>query len=670
MNPSSFLSARALLLALLAPSLLHAAVVEYDLTIAEQTLSPAGKATSVLTINGGIPGPTLRFREGDTARITVHNHLRENTLLHWHGLLVPNDQDGVPDITTPPIKPGASFTYVFPLKQSGTYWYHSHAGLQEQKGLLGSIVITPRDGESVHADHDYVVLMSDWTNESTNEVLRTLVRGSSYYSVKKGTQQSLLGAIQTGAVREYVDREKARMPAMDISDVAYDAFFINGQRDHHLAGKPGGRIRLRLINGGAASYFFAESSTGDMTVIAADGHPVEPFKIKRLQMGNGETYDVLVTLPGAGSWEVRATASDGSGHASAWIGDGTPHSAPDVPKPDLYRMDAMLMSAMEEDTSKSERPQSPYRQLRAIGSTTLPANASVHTMELRLTGDMQRYIWSFNGKTMNQESMIPVRQGEVLRLELVNDTMMHHPIHLHGFFFRLINGQGERSPLKHTVDVPPMGRQTIEFQAIERGDWMFHCHLLYHMASGMGRLVSVGDGTCNTMMNMGEHGIIPTHLFLDGSVQSHMTEGTLSIMRERDSLNARWQAGLFDSRDAPYEIDLTYDHYFNSNFTAFLGARLTDDREDKNRAIAGIHYRLPYLIDSTLGVDSEGGVRVGIGKTIQLTERLSVFGMVDYDTRTDLEWQAGVEYTLTKQLSLVGQYHSDFGLGAGLGFHF
>lgn len=670
MKPSSSPFNRAVLLALLAPSLLPAAVVEYDLTIAEQTLSPAGKATSVLTINGGIPGPTLRFREGDTARITVHNHLHENTLLHWHGLLVPNDQDGVPDITTPPIKPGASFTYVFPLKQSGTYWYHSHAGLQEQKGLLGSIVITPRDGEAVKADRDHVVLMSDWTNESTTEVLRTLVRGSSYYSVKKGTQQSVLGAMRTGAVREYFDREKARMPAMDISDVAYDAFFINGQRDHHLAGKPGERIRLRLINGGAASYFYAESSTGEMTIIAADGHAVEPFKIKRLQMGNGETYDVLVTIPGAGSWEVRATASDGSGHASAWIGDGTRHAAPEVPKPDLYRMDAMLMSAMDDDTLNSERPQSPYRQLRAISSTTLPSKAAVHTMELRLTGDMQRYIWSFNGKTMTQESMIPVRQGEVLRLELVNDTMMHHPIHLHGFFFRLVNGQGERSPLKHTVDVPPMGRQVIEFLANERGDWMFHCHLLYHMASGMGRVVSVGDGTCNGMMDMGEHGIIPTHLFLDGSVQSHMTEGTLTIMRERDSLNARWQAGLFDSRDAPYEIDLTYDHYFNSNLTAFLGARLTDDRADKNRAIVGINYRLPYLIDSMLGVDSEGGIRVGIGKAIQLTERLSLFGMVHYDTRTDLEWQAGIEYTLTKQLSLVGQYHSDFGLGAGLGFHF
>jgi FtsP/CotA-like multicopper oxidase with cupredoxin domain len=654
----------------LAYSCASAALVEYNLTIEEKALAPAGKSTSVFTINGQMPGPTLRFREGDRARIRVHNQLQEPTLLHWHGLLVPNAQDGVPDITTPSIQPGATFTYEFPIKQSGTYWYHSHQGLQEQKGILGSIVITPRDGEIVKADRDYVMLMSDWTNESTNEVLRTLVRGSSYYSLKKGSPQSLLGAVKAGATHEWFDREKARMPAMDISDVAYDAFFINGVRESHLVGKPGESIRLRLINGGAASYFYAESSTGEMTIIASDGQRVEPVKVKRLLMGDGETYDVLVTVPSSGSWEIRATASDGSGLASAWIGEGERHAAPNVPKPDLYRMDAMLMSAMDETMADPARPGSPYAKLRAPRSTALPKHAKVNTMELRLTGDMQRYIWSFNGKTMVEESMIPVKTGEVLRLELINDTMMHHPIHLHGFFFRVVNEQGERSPLKHTVDVPPMGKRTIEFEANELGSWMFHCHLLYHMASGMGRMVMVSEGINNEMPEMGEHGNVPWHVLLDGSIQSHMTDGNLMLMQERETFNARWQVGLFDSHDAPYEIDLTYDHYFNANLTSFLGARLTDDHHDKNRAIAGINYRLPYLIDSTLGVDSEGGIRVGVGKTIQLTDRVSLFGMIHYDTRTRIEWQAGVEYTLSKQFSLVGQYHSEFGLGAGFGFHF
>jgi FtsP/CotA-like multicopper oxidase with cupredoxin domain len=654
----------------LAVSCVHAAVVEYDLTVEQKTLSPAGTPTKVFTINGQMPGPTLRFREGDWARIRVHNKLSEETMLHWHGLLVPNGQDGVPHITAPPIEAGETRTYEFPIKQSGTYWYHSHQGLQEQKGILGSIVITPRDGESVKTDRDYVVLMSDWTNESTAEVLRTLVRGSSYYSLKKGSPQSLLGAAKAGATREWFDREKARMPAMDISDVAYDAFFINGQREQALVGKPGERIRLRLINGGAASYFYAESSTGEMTIIASDGQRVEPVKVKRLLMGDGETYDVLITVPSSGTWEVRATANDGSGHASAWIGEGERHAAPDVPKPDLYRMDAMLMAAMDDTMADHERPSAPYAKLRAPRSTLLPKHAKVNTMELRLTGDMQRYIWSFNGKTMVEESMIPVQRGEVLRLELINDTMMHHPIHLHGFFFRVVTDQGERSPLKHTVDVPPMGRRTIEFEANELGSWMFHCHLLYHMASGMGRMVMVSDGMHMDMPEMGEHGKVPWHLLLDGTAQSHMTDGNLMLMHERDSLNARWQAGLFDSRDAAYEIDLTYDHYFNANLSSFIGARLTDDDHDKNRAIAGITYRLPYLFDSSLGVDSEGGIRVGVGKTVQLTDRLSIFGMIHYDTRTRVEWQAGFDYTLSKQFSLVGQYHSDFGLGAGFGFRF
>ncbi len=666
--PSRFTTISLIVLSL--TTFIPADVVSYELSIDQQPLQPAGRATAVYTINGSFPGPTLRFREGDVARITVHNRLTVDTLLHWHGLLVPNEQDGVPDITTPAIKPGSSFTYVFPIKQSGTYWYHSHAGFQEQKGLLGAIVITPRKGEPVNTERDHVLLMSDWTNESTNEVLRTLVRSSPAYSIKKATQQSLFGAYQAGAMHEYFEREKTRMPAMDISDVAYDAFLINGKCDHHLAGKPGDCVRLRLINGGAASYFYVESSTGDMTVIAADGQQVEPFKIKRLQMGNGETYDVTITIPAEGSWEVRATASDGSGHASAWIGDGARHVAADVPRADLYRMDAVLMENMEENAASQDRPASPYRQLRAINPTTFPAKARVRSMELRLTGDMQRYIWSFNGKTMNEESMIPVRKGEILRLELVNDTMMHHPIHLHGFFFRLINGQGAHAPLKHTVDVPPMGRQTIEFQANEQGDWMFHCHLLYHMASGMGRVISVGDGTCNPMMDMGEHGVIPTHVLLDGSMLSHMTDGTLSIQRERDSLNARWQAQIFEADASPYEIDFTYDHYFNSNFTALIGARFTDDQEDKNRALIGIDYRLPYLIDSSLELDSEGGMRVGLSKTMQLTNRLRAFASMHHDTRTDFEWISGLEYACSKQLSVMGQYHSDYGLGAGLGFHF
>ena len=289
--------AKHILLSLLLAVPALAKVVEYDLTIAEQQLAPAGKTRTALTINGGIPGPTLRFREGDTAVIRVHNALpREETSIHWHGLLVPNAQDGVPYLTTPPIKAGTTLTYTFPLTHSGTYWYHSHTGLQEQRGIYGSIVIEPKGGEPVRADRDYVVVLSDWTNENPKEVMRTLMRGSEWYGVKKGNAQSILGAYQAGKLPDYFAREKSRMAPMDVSDVAYDAFLINGKPSSTLPARPGETIRLRVINAAASSYFYLHSATGPLTIVAADGPAVQPARINRLLLGMAETYDVLVTI--------------------------------------------------------------------------------------------------------------------------------------------------------------------------------------------------------------------------------------------------------------------------------------------------------------------------------------------------------------------------------------
>ena len=344
-----------------------AATVDYDLEIAEQVLSPAGKAVKALTINGTMPGPTLRFREGDTAVIHVHNRLRhEETSTHWHGLLLPNEQDGVPYVTTPPIKAGQTHTFTFQLRHAGTYWFHSHTGLQEQRGVFGSIVVLPRGGEAEHADVDQVMVLSDWTNENPHEVLRSLKRGTNWYPVKKGTAQSITGAMQKGMLMEYLARERSRMPPMDISDVAYDAFLINGVRQFNIPAKAGQTVRLRFINAGAATYFYLESATGPLTIVAADGTSVQPVKVQRLLMGIAETYDVLLTVPANGRWELRATAQDGSGSASAFFGSGAEHPAPAVPKPNLYSMDDMLMAALDDmDADSSEpsppRPMAPYR---------------------------------------------------------------------------------------------------------------------------------------------------------------------------------------------------------------------------------------------------------------------------------------------------------------------
>ena len=337
------------LLFLLCAAPAAARLVEYDLTIREQTVAPAGKPVRGLTINGTIPGPVLRFREGDTARIHLHNQLRgESTSLHWHGLLVPNIADGVPRLTTPLIPAGTSYTYEFPLKHAGTYWYHSHTALQEQRGVYGAIVVEPKAGEPHRADREHVVVISDWTNENPASVMRTLMRGSDWYSIKKGTAQSIFGAARAGHWKNYWSREWARMPAMDVSDVAYDAFLVNGQRSLRLEARPGERVKLRVINAGAASYFYVNAATGPLTIVAADGPAVQPIRQQRLLMGMAETYDVIVTMPAAGAWEFRATAQDGSGHASVWLGSGAEHAAPDIPLLDPYDMDAAMSTALDE----------------------------------------------------------------------------------------------------------------------------------------------------------------------------------------------------------------------------------------------------------------------------------------------------------------------------------
>ncbi len=661
-------------------------VVEYDLHISESRQSPAGKLVRVLTINGGIPGPTLRFREGDFARIRVHNELKnEETSTHWHGLLLPNNQDGVPHVTTPPIKPGTTHTFGFTLRHGGTYWYHSHTHLQEQSGVYGSIVVTPRGGERIKADREKVLIFSDWTDTDPHEVMRMLMRGSDYFGLMRRNSQSILGASQSGNLGDYFKREWDRMPPMDVSDVGYHAFLINGQRQTRIEGRPGERVRLRLINAAAATYFYLHSSAGPMTIIAADGMPVQPVKVNRFMMAIAETYDVLITIPQTGEYEFRATTQDGSGHVSAFFGEGKPHPASDPPKPNLYQMDEMLNLALEEQEDDPRaslnlpRPGSPYRILKAVKDTSLPAKLPRRKISLHLTGDMSRYVWSFDGKTMAEQPYVIIKKGEIIELELVNDTMMHHPIHLHGHFFRLLMGNGSRSPLKHTVDVPPMTKRTVEFEANEAHDWMFHCHILYHMMSGMARVFRYEDENPPVLAmasepkhaaNLGEHAHDMSYIWGAATLQTNMSEGLLTWMNPKNDLQLAWEVGWENVDDAEYEIDALYQRYFTPNFQAFAGYRFTNDADAEDRAIAGINYRLPLMLWSNLSIDSEGDARLTLAKRFQLTPRLGIFGEVFYDTGTDWEWSSGADYTLTRSTSLTASYHSEYGLGAGFLFRF
>ncbi len=732
----------------------QAATVGYDLTIAQQEVNITGKPARGMTINGGIPGPTLQFKEGDFARIRVHNTMSVETSIHWHGLLVPPDMDGVPNISFPPIKPGTTFTYEFPIRQSGTYWYHSHTRMQEQSGVYGAIVIEPRQNDP-QPERDHVVMLSDWTDEDPHEVNRTLKRGSEWYAIQKGSGQSILGAARLDMLGDYFKRELQRMPAMDIADVAYDRFLANGESESILPAEPNETVRLRIIDGSSTTYFHLEFAGGPMSIVAADGMDVESINEKRFLIGVAETYDVLVQVPSSGAYEFRATAHDGSGYASVWIGSGERHPAPDVPKPNLYHtmgelslkqifsltpagtmgmpdgdveagkfdqpgmmgmgsMDMGAMKVMEgmdhgghsmpihpqasrlgkkygadfgflaSDVSSSKspavdgmspnRPWTPYAKLRAIKPTAFSKDKPNREIRLTLDGDMKRYVWFLNNKPLSESDSIRIREGEVVRFIMINRTMMHHPMHLHGHFFRVINDQGDYAPLKHTVNVAPMSTTVIEFDANEFGDWFFHCHLLYHMEAGMARVVHYEGFPLSP-----ELAIIRPELYKDSwyfwgraDVLSNMTEGFLTLSNTRNILTAEWEAGWQNVDDTEWEKLFTWDRYINRFFTVFAGADLlgvSNDIED-TRAVFGIQYLLPLNLESRAWIDSDGGARFNLGKSFELTPRLALFGEAQYDTHDMWEGRAGLSYMVHKHFSLVGQWHSDYGLGGGLQIRF
>ena len=654
-----------------------ARVVTYTLDIGASELSPAGKPVQVLTINGTSPGPVLRFREGDVARITVRNTLRsEDASIHWHGLLVPNLEDGVPLLTTPPIGPGQSRVFEFLIRQNGTYWYHSHTAHQEQRGIYGAIVIEPRQATNLKTDHDQAIVLSDWTNEDPNEVQRTLQRGSDWYALRKGAAQSLFGAWQAGHLGEYLDREKALVPPMDFGDVAYDAFLMNGQRRLQLPGRPGETIRVRLINAGAATYFYLDAATGPLRIIAADGQDVKALETKRLLIGPAECYDILVTIPRAGTWELRATAQDGSGAVSAWLGAGEAHAAVGPPKPNPYGMSDYLMSILDQldpepGVQSFDRPLSPYASLRAAQPQAVPASAREVT--LKLSGDMVRYVWSFDGISAEEAGPIKVRRDETIRVKLVNNTMMHHPIHFHGHFFRLVTPEEDdpsTAPLKHTVDVPPMSTRLIEFTANEGdGDWLLHCHLLYHHVSGMMRVIRV----------TGPAGEEPPHEPMLHEKESRFAWGEATLTSAFHQASATLRQGNHDvtldwlqgaRAGDGHEGLLAYRHYVSQRWTWFAGYRVDTMMGGDKGLVAGATYRLPYFIDVTFSQQSGGESRLALAKSLQLSDRLSLHLSLQHGRHTGTAGGAMLNCTLTKETSLSLGYSSEFGTGGGLTLRF
>lgn len=507
---------------LLLASTAQAKTVHYDLTLTQGQVNLSGKkpVDFALMVNGGIPAPTLEFTEGDDAEIVVKNRIpKQEASLHWHGILLPSEMDGVSYVNQAPIYSGQDHVYRFKVRQSGTYWYHSHTDVQEQKGVYGAIVIHPAK-EKIKYDRDLVVVLSDWSDENATDILKNLRKDGDYYLYKKGTMRSWAGAIGAKSLGNFLRNEWNRMGGMDYSDVGYDAFLINGKRELQLAdARPGERIRIRIINAAASTYFNVALGQAPMKVISADGVDVTPMLAKELLMGMAETYDVLFEVPEKKNYELRVTAQDGTGTASGWIGSGEKVSAPVKPFPDLYAtMDHSghgghsghsgheghgEHSVRSEQMAHAEHAghaghhmaslptvdTMSVDELMATDKTTPPKTAKVHELKLVLGGDMSRYIWHINGKAIHQDRTIEINEGDIVRITYENQTMMHHPMHLHGHFFRVINKHGDYSPLKHTVDVPPHGTRVTELVANEPGEWMLHCHNLYHMKTGMARVV-------------------------------------------------------------------------------------------------------------------------------------------------------------------------------------
>ena len=702
----------------------YAKVIKYQFDINTKTVHFTGKKIVALAINNQIPGPTIEATVGDTLEVTFNNRMDTETSIHWHGVLLPNDQDGVPYLTTQPITPHSSFTYKYKITHHGTYWYHSHTGLQEQRGIYGSLVFHPKDGERVKSDKDYVVVLSDWTNENPNQVLANLKKDGDYYALKKKSVQSWDKVIGYGqqAIKNRLQSSWSRMGPMDLSDVGYDAFLSNGKQEEYLKAKTGDRIRIRLINAAASSYFNVEFSGSYMTIVAADGIDVEPFQVKRLRIAVGETYDVIVSIHKSKTYELRATSEDGTGHSSTFIGSGEKIFAPDIPKPNLFLMNhnmhnmsgsgiemsmgiksgKMMDHSMGESSNETantsgssnsygqmdhskmgHRPKmqaSPeqhkmqqnvvnymtdYNNLRAIRSTSFDPDKPKREVILNLTGNMERYLWSFNNKTLLESDKIIIKKGEVIRFVLQNQTMMHHPIHLHGHFFRVINKHGKRSPLKHTVNAPPMDKIIIEFEANEEKDWFFHCHNLYHMKAGMARVISYEGTTKADQETFAKLAHDDWYFSGDISALSNMTMGMLKVSNSRNSLEIEYDSNY----KKEYDTEIIYARSISRFFDVYAGGNF--EREDKNEkpehtAIVGIRYVLPMLIESNSRIDSKGKLRLALGSDLQLTERTK-FG---WDYNTEKEYRFNLAYEFNKEMLLAATYDSDFKWGVGLQVRF
>lgn len=726
--------------------------VRYDLYVKDTIVNFTGKPKRAIAVNGQIPMPTLTFTEGDIAEIYVHNELDEETSMHWHGLFLPNQYDGVPNLTQMPIKPHTTHLYTFPIIQHGTHWYHSHTGLQEQIGMYGSFVmnkkaedITFRKG--IDDLTTVPVILSEWTDMKPENVHRMLHNATDWFAIKKGTTQSYAEAIKQGYFKTKVANEWKRMNAMDVSDVYYDKFLINGKNESQLSQFKGGdKVRLRISNGGASTYFWLTYAGGKITVVANDGNDVEPVEVDRLIVAVSETYDIIVTIPAdKTSYELLATPEDRTKSTSIYIGGGIKQLVSPMPKlkyfegmkmmngmmkmngdlddmgmqmslnqmdmnvvmyPEITgetkkktdnKMGKMKMTADDYNSNElSDITTLNYQMLKSPTKTTLPKDSPVKELRFELTGNMNRYVWSLDNKVVSETDKILIKKGENVRIVLYNGSMMRHPMHLHGHDFRVLNGQGDYAPLKNIVDIMPMETDTIEFNANVEGDWFFHCHILYHMMSGMGRVFTYENQAANPEIpnpKLAQRKLFADdrkfHFMGEDNIATNGNEGTAMLANTRWKVSTLWHLGYHDMHgyesetmigryfgkmqwlypyigfDYHYKMEGGPKNIFGSEEKNWFGQ--TSNKNNRHTIVAGVAYTLPMLFIADLRIDGDGKFRFQLGREdIPVSKRLRAMLMIN----TDKEYTTGLKYIFTRNLGITAHYDSDMGIGFGVNLNY